>query len=74
LPKLPRVSGIKAAAALRRLGFADHHQRGSHLVMVHPDGRRVVVPQHGARDLKPGTLRNLLREAGVDIKSFREVL
>lgn len=72
--KLPRVSGTRVAAGLRRLGFADHHQRGSHLVMVHPDGRRAVVPQHGARVLRAGTLRNILREAEVDPEAFGEAL
>jgi predicted RNA binding protein YcfA (HicA-like mRNA interferase family) len=74
LPKLPRTSGPRIAAALRRLDFRDHHQEGGHLVLRHPDGRRAVVPQHGAKALKPGTLRNILREAQVDPDLFLQAL
>ena len=74
MPRLPRVSGPKASAALRRLGFCDHHQVGSHLVMVHEDGRRAVVPQHATRKLRLGTLHQILREAGVSREAFMEAL
>ena len=74
MPRLPRISGARAAAGLRKLGFEDHHQRGGHLVLKHADGRRAVVPVHGSKTLRPGTLRNILREAGVTIEQFRQVL
>ena len=74
MPRLPRVSGPKTAAALRRLGFRDHHRVGSHLVMVHADGRRAVVPQHGARKLRLNTLHRILREAEVSREEFIQAL
>jgi len=41
------------------------HQ-GSHHIYVHPDGgRRVTVPVHGNTELKPGTQRSILRDAGL---------
>jgi predicted RNA binding protein YcfA (HicA-like mRNA interferase family) len=44
MPKLPRVSGKRAIAALERLGFAQVRSRGSHVVMARsrPDAGRVV--------------------------------
>lgn len=67
MPKLPCVSGAKAAKALERLGFTRQRQKGSHLVMRR--GSNVcVVPMH--RELDQGTLRGVLRQAGVAPEEF----
>jgi predicted RNA binding protein YcfA (HicA-like mRNA interferase family) len=70
--KLPRdVSGAEAAKALRRLGFVDQRQTGSHLIL-RKEGRTVVVPQH--KPLKPGTLKGIIEQAGLTVDEFRERL
>ena len=70
--KLPRdVSGTEAAKALRRLGFVEQRQTGSHL-MLRKEGRTVVVPQH--KPLKPGTLKGIIEQAGLTLDEFREQL
>ena len=67
MPKLPCVSGQKLARALERLGFERRRQRGSHLVMRR--GSAVcVVPMH--REVDPGTLRGVLRQAAVSEDEF----
>lgn len=39
---------------------------GSHRIYRYPDtGRKVVVPVHGNQDLKPGTQRSIVRDAGI---------
>lgn len=70
--KLPRdVRGTEAARALKRLGFVELRQTGSHLVLRR--GRRtVVVPQHPT--LKPGTLRGLIQQAGLTVEEFVSAL
>jgi len=66
--KLPRdVHGPEAVRALRRLGFAERRQTGSH-VILRRDGRTVVVPMH--RPIKPGTLRGLIEQAGLTVEEF----
>jgi predicted RNA binding protein YcfA (HicA-like mRNA interferase family) len=44
--------------------------------MVFPGdaSRTVTVPVHLGRDLKPGTLRTIIRQAGVKVDEFRELL
>ena len=49
---------------LREAGFYRDHQKGSHLVMLHPDGRRAVVPMH-VGDMKKGTAIAILKSAGL---------
>jgi len=67
VPKLPCVSGQKVARALERLGFERRRQRGSHVVMRR--GSAVcVVPMH--REVDQGTLRGVLRQAGVSEEEF----
>jgi len=71
MPKLPCVSGAKVANALERLGFARQRQKGSHLVMRR-GGSVCVVPMH--REVDQGTLRGVLRQAGVLPEKFVENL
>ncbi|HXD00741.1 MAG TPA: type II toxin-antitoxin system HicA family toxin [Verrucomicrobiae bacterium] len=66
--KLPRdVSGVAAARALKRLGFVELRQSGSHLIM-RKETRTVVVPQH--KSLKPGTLKGIIEQAGSTLEQF----
>ena len=72
MPKLPRVSGRRIVATLERLGFVHVRSRGSHVVMARSgsDGARVVcvVPLHD--EVAVGTLRGVLRQAGVSADEF----
>lgn len=75
MPELPRISGREAIRALERLGFEQVRQQGSHVVMRKdcPDGPAgCVVPLHSA--LAVGTLRGILRQAGVSPGDFADRL
>jgi predicted RNA binding protein YcfA (HicA-like mRNA interferase family) len=71
---LPVVSGSEAAKAFRKLGFSIHHQTGSHIVLYreHPERRHLSVPNH--RELAPGTLRALIKAAGITVEDFVNLL
>ena len=71
-PALPQLSGAEVVRALGRAGFEQVSQRGSHVKLRHPDGRMVIVPLH--RELAPGTLRSILRQAGLSTDQLRELL
>lgn len=81
MPKLPRLPAAAVVAALKRLGFEEVRQKGSHLVLrrttTKADGSAAVVicvvPLH-RRDLAVGTLASVLRQAGVDGDTFIESL
>ncbi len=71
--KLPAdIHGTDAVKALRRLGFTSDHQTGSHNIMRGSDGRIVVVPMH--KPIRRGTLRGVLRQAGVSLAEFLRAL
>jgi len=63
--RLPAVKPRQVITALRRIGFVEHHQKGSHLFLWNPQSRRMTtVPQHPG-DLKRGTLRAIIEQAGL---------
>jgi len=57
---------------LRRVGFAEVSQRGSHVKLRHEDGRTAIVPLH--RELATGTLRSVLRQARLSPDEFAGLL
>ena len=67
-PALPIVSGAKIVAALQRAGFEQVSQRGSHVKLRHANGRVAIVPLH--REVAVGTLRSILRQAGLSSDEF----
>jgi predicted RNA binding protein YcfA (HicA-like mRNA interferase family) len=73
---LPVVQANDVLRALRRAGFVEKRVSGSHHILAHRDdpARAVTVPVHGARDLKPGTLRAIIRQAGLTVDEFSALL
>ncbi len=72
--KLPTdLSGKQVRRALERAGFLFDRQRGSHMVFYREEPyASVVVPDHKA--IRVGTLRNILRQAGLSLEDFLELL
>jgi predicted RNA binding protein YcfA (HicA-like mRNA interferase family) len=70
MPRLPRLTSDELLTVLRRAGWEQIRQRGSHVVLHRPGGGRpLVVPSHG-KALKTGTLAAILREAGIDAEEL----
>lgn len=71
--RLANVSGRDAARAFERAGWRRLGQVGSHLVMVKPGVRvNLSIPQH--KELSIGTLRALVRAAGLTVDEFLSLL
>lgn len=71
---LPVVSGWDAVRAFGRSGYIVDHQTGSHIILrqTAEPHRRLSVPNH--KELAKGTLRALVRQAGLSIQQFRDLL
>jgi predicted RNA binding protein YcfA (HicA-like mRNA interferase family) len=71
--KLPTdISGQDLVKVLLRVGFVVNRQRGSHIVLRRADPyARVVVPDH--KRIRPGTLRQILTEAGLTVERLLEL-
>ena len=66
---LPRISGRACVKALGKAGFYLKRQRGSHMIVRRDEPfAQVVVPDH--RELDRGTLRAIVRQAGLGVEEF----
>lgn len=73
MTKLPQANGFEVAKALQRLGFDIIRFRGSHLYLQRPGAEVVCVPQHRA-SVPAGTLRSIVRQAGITVQELVDVL
>jgi hypothetical protein len=74
---MSNFSSIKAKEFIKvieKLGFYLDRQKGSHAIYKDSDGKRVVVPIHAGKDLKPGTLMGMIQDIGIDKETFFELL
>ena len=73
MSKLPVVSGRHAVRVFERIGYEVDHQTGSHIILRHSESphRRLTVPDH--RELAKGTLRSLIRQAGISVEEFQSL-
>jgi predicted RNA binding protein YcfA (HicA-like mRNA interferase family) len=74
LSKLPLVSGREVVRALAKIGYERDRQRGSHIVLrqVAEPHRRITVPDHD--EIAKGTLRSIIRESGLTVEEFVNLL
>ena len=73
MSKLPRLSGRDCAKALGKAGFLFVRQHGSHMILRRKDPfAQLVVPDH--QELDRGTLRAIIRQAGLGVEQFKALL
>jgi len=71
---LPVLSGREVVRALEKNGYVYDRQRGSHIILRHkdPPHRRLTVPDH--KEIAKGTLRAIIRQAGLTVDQFIALL
>ncbi|MCD4800793.1 MAG: type II toxin-antitoxin system HicA family toxin [Methanococcoides sp.] len=73
MAKLPRISGMKAVKAFNKSGWSVARQTGSHIIMIKNDYKVILsVPIHN--ELDRGTLRKLIKSAGLTVEDFVRLL
>jgi predicted RNA binding protein YcfA (HicA-like mRNA interferase family) len=74
MSRLPTITPRDMVRALKRAGFIEHHQKGSHLYLWNPERNRMTtVPMH-ARDLKRSLMKAILDQAGLSEDDFHKLL
>ena len=75
MPKLPAVCAKQVIDAFSKVGFSVDRIKSSHHIMKKTGHRyALTVPYHGNRTLADGTLRSLIRSAGLTVPEFVELL
>jgi predicted RNA binding protein YcfA (HicA-like mRNA interferase family) len=73
MSKLPSISGAECAKALEKAGFYFKRQKGSHMVYRRDEPyAQVIIPDH--KTLDTGTLRAIIRQAGLSVDEFLKLL
>jgi predicted RNA binding protein YcfA (HicA-like mRNA interferase family) len=67
----PVCSAQDVIRVLRKNGFSQVAQKGSHQKWRHADGRQVIVPMHGSKPVPIGTLKSIIDGSGIDVEAFR---
>ncbi|HEY4526482.1 MAG TPA: type II toxin-antitoxin system HicA family toxin [Candidatus Paceibacterota bacterium] len=72
--RLPNLTAREVARALKRAGFVEDGQRGSHLFLWH-DGKvaGTSVPMHPG-DLRRSLLKQIIKQADLSEEEFRKYL
>jgi predicted RNA binding protein YcfA (HicA-like mRNA interferase family) len=66
---MPVLSVRKTVRAFEKLGWQVARQRGSHIVMVREgEAATLSIPDH--KEVGKGTLRGLIRAAGITVDEF----
>jgi predicted RNA binding protein YcfA (HicA-like mRNA interferase family) len=68
MPFTPR----EVIAKLKRAGFEEVRQTGSHLFLRHSDGRLTFVAMHRG-DIPLGTMRKILKQANLTEEQFNQL-
>jgi predicted RNA binding protein YcfA (HicA-like mRNA interferase family) len=74
MPKLPALTGNTVISVLENAGFQVIRQKGSHVRMIHADGRVVTIPVHAGKTIGRGLLRKILRDAELTREEFIALL
>ncbi|MBS3810056.1 MAG: type II toxin-antitoxin system HicA family toxin [Desulfobacterales bacterium] len=71
MPGLGCYKGQDVVRAFRNAGWTIARQKGSHVIMEKPGQEATLaIPVHKGRDVKRGTLRSLIKDAGMTIEDF----
>ncbi len=68
--RLSNISGREAVNIFEIFGYVLDHQTGSHMILWHESRQILSIPNH--RELAPGLLRSLIRQAGITVDEFLE--
>jgi len=71
MARLPRLSGREVVRVFESLGWERTRQSSSHIILVQQGHRATLsVPDH--KEVAVGTLRSLIRSAGLTVEGFAE--
>jgi len=74
LPKISPTNPQKLIKILQTAGFKVIRQKGSHVIMINDRKTRIVIPVHPRKNVKPGLIRAIIKEAGLSREDFFKLL
>lgn len=74
MSQIPRISGRETVKTLSKIGYEFDRQKGSHIILrqINYPFRRIIVPDH--KEVAKGTLRSIIRQVGLTLEEFKDLL
>ncbi len=72
MSKLPILSGRKIIKILKKIGYREIRQSGSHIRLTCPNKKSITVPNY--KIVSRGLLRKILRDAEISKEEFLKLL
>jgi predicted RNA binding protein YcfA (HicA-like mRNA interferase family) len=69
--RFPVCNAKEVVGVLRKHGFVQVSQKGSHQKWRHANGRQVIVAMHGNKPIPIGTLKSIIEGSGLPADDFR---
>jgi predicted RNA binding protein YcfA (HicA-like mRNA interferase family) len=73
MSRLPRLSAEKLIHIIKRLGFKEVRQSGSHKIFRNEAGKRITVPYHSGQVLHPKLINSVIRDLELTIEEFSKL-
>jgi predicted RNA binding protein YcfA (HicA-like mRNA interferase family) len=71
MTRLGSYSGDRVVQVFKRAGWRVARLKGSHVIMIKKGiDATLSIPVHKGKDVKKGTLRRLIRDAGMSVEDF----
>ncbi len=68
---MPQVTAKELVRFLKKNGFKEDRQKGSHLTLRHPDKKlSITIPIHAGCDIGRGLAKRILADAGFSVEDF----
>jgi predicted RNA binding protein YcfA (HicA-like mRNA interferase family) len=74
MPPVPLISTREAVKAFEKIGYEVNHQTGSHIILRRREPPHMHLSVPNRRELPRGTLRTLIRDAGLTVEEFIKLL
>ena len=73
--EFPTLTAKQVVSAFQKVGFVIERKKGSHQILKKRGHKyHLSVPDHQQQPLKRGLLRRLIRDAGLSVEEFLELL
>ena len=73
MTKLVPISAKQMIKILTQIEFKFQHQKGSHAVFRHEDGRTTTVPIHPGENLDRSMIRKILRDVDMTLEDYEKL-
>lgn len=73
MTRLVQVSAKQMIRIITGVGFAFQHQKGSHAVFRHADGRTTTIPIHPGENPDRSMIRKILRDIDITPENYEKL-